>query len=305
MKVFVAGATGVVGRRALTQLVTAGHAVTAIARDPSKAELVQGLGATGAAVDLFDPDSVRRAVAGHEAVVNLATKIPSLLRSGLPGAWRENSRLRSVASRNLVDAALGSGVSRYVQESFALIYPDRGDAWIDEDVPVEPAPYARSAVEAERQAERFTDAGGIGVVLRFGLFYGPDGIHAEAIFRLARRGIAAVIGVPEAFMSSITTDDAASAVLCILSAPAGTYNVVDDEPLTRRAYADALGNALGRARLRIPPARLAGLGGSKARMLMRSQRVSNRRLRGATSWSPVHPSAREGWPAIVAQHSGR
>lgn len=305
MKVFVAGATGVVGWRALKLLVAAGHTVTAVARTPNKVKLVEGLGATAVAVDLFDPDSVRGAVVGQEVVVNLATKIPPILRAGFPGVWRENTRLRSIASRNLVEGALAAGANRYVQESFAPIYPDRGDAWIDEHVPVEPAPYARSVLEAERQAERFTDAGGIGIVLRFGSFYGPDGSHAETIFRLGRRGIATIIGAPRAFMSSITTDDAASAVLAALGAPAGTYNVVDDEPLTRGEYVDALAHALGRARLRIPPARLVRLGGSKARMLMRSQRVSNRRLRDATNWSPVYRSPREGWPAIVAQHAGR
>jgi nucleoside-diphosphate-sugar epimerase len=266
-------------------------------------ELVERLGATPVTVDLFDPDSVRPAVAGHEVVVNLATKIPSLGRSGLPGAWRENSRIRAFGSRNLVDGALTAGADRYLQESFAPAYPDRGDEWIDEDVRLEPAPYARTVIEAERQAERFTEAGGIGVVLRFGLFYGPDGIHADTILRTARRGFAPVIGAPDAFMSSITTDDAASAVLAAVGAPAGIYNVVDDEPLTRRDYADALGRSVGREHLRIVPAWLAGLGGSKTRMLMRSQRVSNRRLKDATSWSPAYPSAREGWPAIVAEHS--
>lgn len=303
MRVFVAGATGVVGRRALGQLVAAGHTVTAVARGPDKANLAEGLGATPVAVDLFDPDAVRRVVAGHEVVVNLATKIPSLFRAALPGAWRENGRIRSLASRNLVDAASAAGAGRYVQESFAPIYPDRGEEWIDENVPVEPAPYARTAVEAERQAERFTDAGGIGIVLRFGLFYGPDGDQAEATFRLARRGFATVIGPPDAFLSSITTDDAASSVLAALGAPAGTYNVVDDDPLRRRDYVDALARALGRARLRVVPAWLAGLGGSKTRMLMRSHRMSNRRLKDATGWSPAYPSAREGWPAVVAEYS--
>lgn len=304
MNVLLAGATGVIGRRAVTLLVDGGHTVTAVARSPDKAALVERLGATAAAVDLFDPDAVRRAVAGHDVVVNLATKIPSIAGAGLPGAWRENDRIRSEASRNLVDAALASGASRYVQESFAPIYPDRGDEWIDEDVPVEPAGYARTTVEAERQAARFTDAGRIGIVLRFGLFYGPDGSHAEATFKLARRGFAAVIGPPAAYMSSITMDDVASAVTAVLSAPAGIYNVVDDEPLTRRDFVDALARAVGRKRLRTTPTGLAKLGGSKMKMLMRSQRMSNRRLKVATGWTPVYPSAREGWPAIVAERAG-
>src|SRR5439155_22913406 len=142
-------------------------------------------------------------------------------------AWKETDRIRSLASRNLVDGALAAGAGRYVQESFAPIYPDCGSAWIDESVPVEPAPYARSALDAERQADRFSASGGTGVVLRFGLFYGPDGSHAATILGLARRRITPVFGSPEAFISPVTTDDAATAVIAALSAAARTYNVVD------------------------------------------------------------------------------
>jgi nucleoside-diphosphate-sugar epimerase len=303
VKVFVAGATGVIGRPAVKLLVAAGHEVTGVARSPDKSRLVGELDATAVSVDLFDPDAVRRAVVGQEAVINLATRIPPLFQAALPGAWRENDRIRSIVSRNLADAALDTGASHYVQESFAPIYPDRGSAWIDESVPVDPAPYVRSVLEAERQAERFTGAGGIGIVLRFGLFYGPDGSHVRATLQLARRGISAVIGSPEAFMSPIRTDDAAAAVRAALGSPAGVYNVVDDEPVTRREYVDALAQALGSPRLRILPDWLAGLGGSKARMLMRSQRMTNRKLKDVTGWSPAYPSAREGWQAVIAQLS--
>jgi nucleoside-diphosphate-sugar epimerase len=301
MKVFVAGATGVLGRRAVKLLCDTGHAVTAVARTPEKADLVERAGATAVAVGLFDPEGLRQAVVGNEVVVNLATKIPSMGRSGLPGAWSENNRIRSEGSRNLVDAALATGAVRYVQESFAPAYPDRGEDWIDEDTPLEPAPYARTVLDAEAQTRRFTEAGGVGVVLRFGLFYGPDGIHAETILKSARRGYAPVIGSPGAFTSSIEIDDAASAVVAALQAPAGAYNIVDDEPLTRAEFAAALARAVGRERLKMVPAWIARLGGSKTGMLMRSQRMSNRRFKDATGWSPAYPSAREGWPAVVSQ----
>jgi nucleoside-diphosphate-sugar epimerase len=301
MKVFVAGATGVVGIRSVKLLVSAGHAVTAVARGSHKARALEDVGATPVAVDLFDANSVRGSVVGSDAVINLATKIPSFLRAGVPGAWRENDRIRTFASRNLVDGALAAGASRYIQESFALMYPDRGSDWIDESVVVEPARYVRSAVEAEGQADRFTRAGGVGIVLRFGLFYGPDGSHAVTTSRLARFGAAPILGSPGAFVSPVTSDDAAAAVLSALDAPAGTYNVVDDEPLTRREYVDALARGLGRSSLRTPPSWLTRLGGSKVRMIMRSQRISNRRLKDATGWSPAYPSAREGWPVVVAK----
>src|SRR5690349_1799280 len=117
MKVFVAGGTGVVGRRAVERLVEAGHDVSVIARSDEKAALVVSLGATPARVSLFDAPALTEAVAGHEVVVNLATHIPPLTRAGLMSSWQENNRIRTEGARNLADAALAAGASRYVQES--------------------------------------------------------------------------------------------------------------------------------------------------------------------------------------------
>ncbi|MGH9194190.1 MAG: NAD-dependent epimerase/dehydratase family protein [Acidimicrobiia bacterium] len=305
MKIFIAGATGVVGRRAIKILVAGGDQVTAMARNPDKASLVKEIGAIPTSVDLFDPDSVRHSLVGQEVVINLATKIPTLFRSAVPGAWRENDRIRTIVSRNLVGAALESGAERYVQESFAPAYPDMGVNWIDETVPLSPAPYCRSILDAEGQAERFARAGGIGIVLRFGLFYGPDGSHAETILRLGRRGFSSVIGSPESFISLITTDDAATAVAAAVHAPAGIYNVSDDEPITREEFVTAFAQAFDLPRIRTLPAWMARIGGSKARMLMRSQRVSNERLKGTTGWNPAYKNANEGWNRIASQLAGR
>jgi nucleoside-diphosphate-sugar epimerase len=186
MKVFVAGATGVVGVPAVRCLVADGHDVTAVARTPAKAALLRSLGATPVAVDLFDAGAVRDAVRGHDAVLNLATKIPPLAKMALTSSWAENDRIRREASRNLVDAALATGATRYVQESIAFIYRDEGDAWHSEDDPVEIAPYASSTLDAEAQAARFTAAGGIGVVLRFGNFQAAASEQSQAALWMAR-----------------------------------------------------------------------------------------------------------------------
>jgi nucleoside-diphosphate-sugar epimerase len=131
MRVFVAGATGVVGRRAVRALTRAGHDVTALARTPAKAELARSLGATPAQGSLFDAEWLRTAVAGHDAVCNLATHIPPLTRAADPRAWDENTRIRREGSSNLVDAALAAGATCYVQESIAFLYGDHGDEWVD------------------------------------------------------------------------------------------------------------------------------------------------------------------------------
>ena len=152
---------------------------------------------------------------------------------------------------------------------------------------------------AESNAARVTAAGSTGVVLRFAAFYGPDSDSTLDMIRLAKRRIAISAG-PNGYMSSITTDDAASAVVASLSAPAGLYNVGDDEPVTRREFFATLAGVLGVRPPFIAPAGLAKLGGAKAAVLTRSQRVSNRHFVDATGWKPTHPTVREGWPAVIS-----
>jgi len=299
MKVFVAGATGVLGRRAVPLLVAAGHDVSALARSDARASLLGDLGARPVRAELFDPESMRRAVAGHEAVCNLATHIPAPMHMARSGAWAENDRIRTEGSRHLVDGALAGGAQRYVQESIAFVYRDGADEWIDESSPIDPVAYLRSATVAESNAARVTAAGASGVVLRFAAFYGPDSDSTLATIRLAKRRIALGAG-PDTYVSSITTDDAAAAVVASLAAPAGLYNVGDDEPVTRREYFATLAGALGVRPAFVAPAGITKLGGPKAALLTRSQRVSNRRFVDATGWQPTSPSVRQGWPVVVA-----
>jgi nucleoside-diphosphate-sugar epimerase len=109
-----------------------------------------------------------------------------------------------------------------------------------------------------------------------------------------------VAGKPDAYISSVHTDDVAGAVVAALDAPTGIYNAVDDEPVTRRQYLDAFSDAFGLRKLRPAPAwPLRLTSGSAAQAVIRSWRVSNRKLRDATGWSPRYPSVREGWPAVA------
>jgi len=304
MRIFVAGATGVIGRRLVPLLVEAGHEVTAVGRTAEKRELLARQGATAVGIDLFDANAVRAAVARHEAVINLATSIPPSSRALWPGAWRENDRVRRVVSSNLVDAAIAAGARRFVQESFAPIYADRGDAWIDESTPVRPARYNQSVLHAEAAAERFTRSGAVGIVLRFAFFYGPDSDFAVDMIRYVRKGWAPAFGEPSGFVSSVTHDDAATAVVAALDVPAGVYNVVDDEPVRRREFYDSLAAALGVRPPKFPPAWLKRVAGSLGETLARSQRISNRKLRDASGWRPATPSVREGWARVAGEIAG-
>lgn len=299
MRVFVTGATGAIGRFAVPDLVGAGHDVTALARSDEKAAQLEQQGARAARVSLFDEAALKEAFAGHEAVCNLATSIPPVAKSASMKNWEENDRIRREGSTAVVDAALAAGVGRLVQESITFTYPDRGEEWIDESVPIDPPPYGDAVAVAEQNAARFTREGGIGVVLRFGLFYGPGSDHTEQFLRAARRHIGPIAGSGRAYQSSIHLADAATAVVAALALPAGIYNVTDDEPLTKKAYARAVGAAVGNRPWISLPGRLIRLGGKKSEIMTRSQRVSNAAIKAASDWTPKYPSAREGWEMIV------
>jgi nucleoside-diphosphate-sugar epimerase len=302
MQVFVTGATGVIGRRVVPRLVAAGMGVTAVGRSAAKREWLERQGARSVEVDLFDSGALRRALAGHDVVVNLATHMPpSTFRMMMPGAWKENDRIRRLGSAALVDAALAAGVGRFIQESFAPIYEDGGEAWIDEQWPVRPVRYNRTVLDAEASAQRFTRAGGVGVVLRFADFYGPDAFHIHDMVDVLRKGWVPLPGAPQAFVSTVSHDDAARAVVAALRAGAGCYNVADDAPLRHGEWAGLLTEALGLPRARFLPTWLTRMGGSLMELMGRSQRMSNRKLREACGWAPSYPSAREGWQALARE----
>src|SRR5579862_5525787 len=231
MQIVVTGATGVIGRRLLPLLVDLGHDVTALVHSPQKAATIARTGVTTVTINLFDRPLLFPVMVGKDAVINLATHVPSSsLTMLLPGAWRENDRIRRIASANLVDAALEGGVRRFIQESFALTYPDHGSQWIDESVAIAPSRYNRSVIDAEHAALRFGMSGAPSVILRFVAFYGPDAAQVHDMIKLLHRGYAAFPGASDAYISSVSHDDAARAVLEALTLPGGTYNVVDDEP---------------------------------------------------------------------------
>jgi len=299
MKVFVAGGTGAIGSHAVPALIRAGHEVAALARTPEKAALLKKQGATPTVVSIFDRAALTEAFSGCDAVVNLASAIPPTSKFMQSKGWADNDRIRTEGSAAIVDAAIAAGVSRVVQESVSMLYRDRGDAWIDEEWPTDDFPMAHGNHAAEASTNRFTAAGGVGVVMRFGWFYGPGATHSEEFLALARRGVCVMMGSSKGYVSSIYMTDGGAAVAAALSVPPGTYNIVDDEPLTKRGYADALAAAAGKPAWLRAPGRLALLLGDRSTSLTRSLRVSNARFRKASGWAPQYPSAREGWMAAA------
>lgn len=301
LRIFVAGGTGVIGRRVVPVLVNAGYRVSVVSRSEQASARLIAQGASPIEVDLYDAEAVQHAVGQQDVVVNLATHIPSsATKMMLPWAWHENDRVRRVVSSNLAEAARAGGADCFIQESFAPIYEDAGDQWIDESWAVRPARYNRSVIDAERSANRFTKHGGRGIVLRFAYLYGPDSPQTHEMMGMVKKGISPIPGAPDAYFSSVSHDDAAAAVVTAIHIPAGTYNVSDDEPLKRREWIDSLAKALGVKTPSMLPGWLVKIGGSTTELLSRSQRISSRKLRETSDWHPTAPSVRDAWPSIVA-----
>jgi nucleoside-diphosphate-sugar epimerase len=301
MRVFVAGATGVLGTAAVQRLVSSGHRVTGIARSREKGRALADLGADPVEADLFDPAAMRRAIEGHDVVCNLATRIPigaAMLRAS---AWRENDRIRTEGSATLAKAAADCGALRLIQEAIAFIYADGGPDWVTEHSPIAPGPATRSSLVASDNAMGFADQYRFAVVLRFGSFYGDDANTRELLERV-RRGKPVLVGEPDAYLSPITVDDAAGAVVAALAAPSGIYNVAG-EPVRRNAWARALGTAAG---VDGSAKYVAGLGrrlmGNRAETAARSLRISSDAFHTATGWRARTPIAEGFAPAVKVHH---
>jgi nucleoside-diphosphate-sugar epimerase len=211
MRLLITGGSGVLGRALRPLAEAAGHEPVM----PEHQEL-----------DLFDPAAVAEATRDVDGVLHLATRIRSLEQISDPDAWRENDRLRAEASRILVDAAIEAGAVVYVQPTVTFVYPP--DAPASEDTPVrEVLPILRSALAAEREAERFARAGGRGVALRLGLLDGPGTWFAEPMGD---------------FGATLHVSDAARALLSALSLPSGIYNVCrDGERVSSERFAQTAG----------------------------------------------------------------
>jgi nucleoside-diphosphate-sugar epimerase len=298
MNVLVAGGTGVLGRASLRPLIEAGHHVRATARGFEKAQWVGSLGAEPIDVDLYDRAAVRRAIKGSDVLIRLTAKIVSLSAMRSAGAWEETNRLRTLGARTLVDAAIAEGVKVYIHESVVFVYRDGGSSWLMEDATTDDGGtrILRATLQGEQEAVRFSEAGGRGIILRFGAFYGADAPSSTELATMARRHLLAQIGSGSNYFSSIYVPDAGRAVAAAVGLPAGIYNVCDDDPLLFSQYVRIVVESAGAPKqLHLPGLLGTWLFGDVWKYFSRSLRVSNGKLRAASNWTPHARSAREGW----------
>ena len=306
MRVFVAGASGAIGRPLIPKLVAAGHDVTGMTRSEGKADAIRGAGADVAVVDVFDAGAVRAALeaAGAEVVVHELTALPDRLNFRKQDLYEPTNRVRTEGTLNLVEAALAAGARRFVCQSIAFAYRNDGARVKTEDDPLldhAPAPFG-SGVSALREMEaKVLGADAMeGLVLRYGFFYGPGTHYGKdgAMVADARRRRLPVVGKGTGVFSFIHVDDAADAtVAAVERGSSGIYNVVDDEPAPLSEWVPVLAECVGAKRpLRVPLwlTRLAG-GRQAADFASELRGASNEKAKRELGWHPAHPSWRVGF----------
>jgi nucleoside-diphosphate-sugar epimerase len=304
--VFVAGASGAIGRPLVPRLLAAGHEVTGSTRSRERAEAIRAAGATPVLVDALDPEALLQAVeqAAPEVVVHQLTALPERFDPRRADLYDATNRVRAEGTANLLAAALAAGARRFVSQSIAFGYaPGPRPEVISEDAPLNleaPSPFAEAMrVIAEMERAVLHTDGLEGLVLRYGWFYGPgtyyaeDGTTAEEV----RKRRFPVIGSGAGLFSFIHVDDAADATVAAVEGGApGVYNVVDDEPAAMRDWLPAYAEAIGARRPRRIPVWLARLAAGKMASLVNQQPgASNAKAKRELGWQPRWRTWREGF----------
>jgi nucleoside-diphosphate-sugar epimerase len=312
MKIFVAGATGAIGRQLLPRLVQAGHEVHGMTRTTSKQGLLRELGAVPVVADALDPDQVADAVraAQPEVIVHELTAIPEVLdMRHFDRDFALTNRLRTEGIDYLLSAAEAVGVRRFVAQSFFAGYARTGGPVKTEEDPLDPSPARemRDTVGAIHHVEeavlgaRWTE----GIALRYGGFYGPGtslAPGAEQIEMIRKRKFP-IVGDGGAVWSFIHIEDAAEATVAAIEHGArGIYNIVDDDPAPVSEWLPAVAAAAGAKPPRHVPRWLGrALAGEAAAVMMTEVRgASNEKAKRELGWQPAHSSWREGFREAVA-----
>jgi nucleoside-diphosphate-sugar epimerase len=315
MRVFVAGASGVIGRSLVPRLAQAGHDVVGMTRSPSKQNLVRGLGAQPVVADALDPDAVAQAVAAAEpeVIVHELTSLsgPMSMKAARHPERFEGAimtgRLRTEATDHLLAAGRAVGARRFVAQSFGAFRLTRaGGPAQAEDEPIEPGPYGRQqpGLDAILYLERAVTSidWAEGLALRYGGFYGPGtaiSLDPDAVLAgPVRRRRFPIVGKGDGITSYVHIDDAAAAtVTAVERGGPGVYNVVDDEPAAQREWLPVLADALGAKPPRRMPRWLVRLlaGEMATAMMTEAKGSSNLKAKRELGWELRYPSWRQGF----------
>ncbi|HEY6312333.1 MAG TPA: NAD(P)-dependent oxidoreductase [Streptosporangiaceae bacterium] len=309
MRVFVAGATGVIGQYLVPGLIAAGHDVTASTRSPLKANQLKGQGATPVIVDGLDREAVLKAVtaAQPEVIIHQMTALTNL-RSfrNLDKQFAVTNDLRSTGTDYLLEAAKMAGTRRFVAQSFIGWNNARSGSTVKtEQDPLDPRPLpgtTRSLAAIEHLEEAVSAQVPEGLVLRYGIFYGHGA--SDLMLDVVRKRQMPVIGGGTGIWSfTEITDAAAATVAAVTKGSPGIYNVVDDEPAPVSEWVPYLASCLGvKPPMRAPVWLGRLLGGEMiVEWMTQGRGASNEKAKHELGWTPKYPSWRDGFPVWVEE----
>ncbi|KZN24632.1 epimerase [Haladaptatus sp. R4] len=307
MNVFVAGATGVLGRRLVAELSARNHHVVGLARDERGDELVAENGGEPRRGDVLDRESLVEAADGCDVLIHVATAIPTSLKP-TDEEWTRNDLVRVEGARNLVAVADEIDAKRLLLQSIVWVARQPDGGRFDEDSPPHPDRVTRSALEAERVVRRGGEEYGFEVgILRCGWFYSADSAHTRQMgegllngeFPILGGGL---LGRRDATLSILHVEDAARAFATAAeSNESGLWHVTDDEPVTVATLFTAFAERLGAPTPRRIPGWLARplVGKNSVELLTTSMPTTNDRFRETFDWKPRYRSYREGLDEVV------
>ena len=303
MRVFIAGATGVLGRRLIKLFRARGDSVIGQVRSSTGEQIVASLGGESRRADLFDPEALARAAEGCEVIIHAATSIPVKTKPA-PNDWEMNDRIRREGARALTACAAKIGAKLYIQQSVIWVARPHDGDFFDEDSPAQPDQNSRSALDGEEIAREAGEKYGFNVsVLRCGWFYGADAAHTRFFAESIRARRLPVIGKGDAVWAILHLDDAAGAFVTAATAPrSGIWHIVDDRAVSVREFLNYFAERLAAPLPRQVPAWLARLvaGSYAVDFFTTTSRTSNARFRDEFGWAPCFPTFREGIDQIVA-----
>jgi nucleoside-diphosphate-sugar epimerase len=307
MRIFISGATGILGRRVVKLLTESGHQVVGLSRSKENADWISVHSAEAKSGNLFDQDELCEISSGCNAFLHLATAIPT--RSGANLAdWNLNDRIRREGTKNMIEVALYNNCHLFITQSVLYVYGDRKGDWVDENssIPTHQASIIQSAVDMEQlvrdaMIERDLPA----ILLRNGSFYCYDSAQTRAMFESTKAGTYPVMGDGEVYWNIINVDDAANAVHKAVenykNGLGHIFNVCDDEPVLYRDLLNFVAETLGSEKPRHIPVSQAesSLGSHLVEILLASVRCKNQLIKEKLGWAPRYSTYREGYSAEI------
>ncbi|NRB51044.1 MAG: NAD(P)-dependent oxidoreductase [Saprospiraceae bacterium] len=303
MKVFVTGATGIIGKRIVKQLIKHNYEVVGLARSDKNVEQLKSMGAIPRRGDLFQVQQLTDITRDCDAILHMATKIPL---QPVPKAkdWAMNDRIRTEGTRNLITAAEKNDIKTFIQQSVIFTYGDQHGAKIYQDTPL-PDQVSDPLLSNVEMEDILTQHPNLAyIILRFGWFYSADSAQTQDMLRMTKKGFMPVIGKGQSFQNMIHADDAAAAVVHALQnadqLQRSTFNITDFSPISLKDMITAMAAAAGGRKPMHIPKVLARLMTGKAAVdfLTASMRIQPPTDFGA--WTPKYPDFRVGIEKVGA-----